>query len=73
MAGKIDLEKCHYVNNGVKLDDYYRSIQEDVLPDTDLEDDSFKVVYTGTLRPVNNVDNLLVRQNCCRIIKTSVF
>ena len=58
-GGKIDLEKCHYVNNGVKLDDYYRSIQEDVLPDTDLEDDSFKVVYTGTLRPVNNVDNLL--------------
>lgn len=58
-GGKIDLKKCYYVNNGVKLDDYYRSIKEDILSDPDLEDDSFKVVYTGTLRPVNNVDNLL--------------
>lgn len=59
-GGKIDLGKCYYVNNGVKLDDYYRSIREDILEDPDLEDDTtFKVVYTGTLRPVNNVDNLL--------------
>lgn len=58
-GGKIDLKKCHYVNNGVKLDDYYRSIEQDVLDDPDLKDDSFKVVYTGTIRPVNNVDNLL--------------
>lgn len=59
-GGKIDLGKCYYVNNGVKLDDYYRSIREDILEDPDLEDDAtFKVVYTGTLRPVNNVDNLL--------------
>lgn len=58
-GGKIDLKKCHYVNNGVKLDDYYRSIEKDVLADADLEDDSFKVVYTGTIRPVNNVGNLL--------------
>lgn len=59
-GGKIDLRKCYYVNNGVKLDDYYRSIREDILEDPDLEDDTtFKVVYTGTLRPVNNVDNLL--------------
>ena len=58
-GGKIDLNKCHYVNNGVKLKDYYESIDKDILPDSDLEDDSFKVVYTGTIRPVNNVDNLL--------------
>lgn len=59
-GGKIDLGKCYYVNNGVKLDDYYRSIRDDILEDPDLEDDAtFKVVYTGTLRPVNNVDNLL--------------
>lgn len=58
-GGKIDLSKCHYVNNGVKLKDYYESIEKDILTDPDLEDDSFKVVYTGTIRPVNNVDNLL--------------
>lgn len=58
-GGKIDLKKCYYVNNGVKLSDYYASIEKDVLNDPDLLDDSFKVVYTGTIRPVNNVDNLL--------------
>ncbi len=58
-GGMIDLKKCYYVNNGVKLADYDRSIREDILMDPDLEDDSFKVVYTGTIRPVNNVDNLL--------------
>lgn len=58
-GGKIDLKKCYYVNNGVKLKDYYASIDRDILPDADLESDSFKVVYTGTIRPVNNVGNLL--------------
>lgn len=56
---KIDLAKCHYINNGVNLKDYYASIEKDILKDPDLEDDSFKVVYTGTVRPVNNVGNLL--------------
>ena len=58
-GGKIDLAKCHYINNGVNLKDYYTSIEKDILKDPDLEDDSFKVVYTGTVRPVNNVGNLL--------------
>ncbi len=58
-GGKIDLDKCFYVNNGVKLRDYDRSIREDVVADPDLEDQSFRVVYTGTIRPVNNVGNLL--------------
>ncbi len=65
-GGKIDLEKCHYVNNGVKLDDYDQSIEEHVLHDPDLEDDSFKAVYTGTIRPVNNVGNLL---DAARLLK----
>lgn len=58
-GGKIDLAKCHYINNGVNLKDYYASIEKDILKDPDLEDDNFKVVYTGTVRPVNNVGNLL--------------
>ena len=58
-GGKIDLAKCHYINNGVNLKDYYASIEKDILKDPDLEDDSFKVVYTGTVRPVSNVGNLL--------------
>ena len=58
-GGRIDLRKCYYVNNGVKLKEYYQSIRENVLEDPDLEDGRFRVVYTGTIRPVNNVGNLL--------------
>lgn len=47
------------MNNGVKLSDYYESIEKNVLDDPDLTSDTFKVVYTGTVRPVNNVGNLL--------------
>ena len=38
-GGKIDLKKCHYVNNGVKLSDYYESIEKNVLDDPDLTSD----------------------------------
>lgn len=58
-GGRIDLGKCYYVNNGVQLKDYYESIEKDRLEDQDLETDSFKVIYTGTIRPVNHVGNLL--------------
>ncbi|MCD8096657.1 MAG: glycosyltransferase family 4 protein [Lachnospiraceae bacterium] len=58
-GGKIDLGKCHYVNNGMNLSDFYTSIERDILPDADLTDESFRVTYTGTVRPVNNVGNLL--------------
>ncbi|MCD8197618.1 MAG: glycosyltransferase family 4 protein [Lachnospiraceae bacterium] len=58
-GGKIDLGKCHYVNNGVNLSDFYASIEHDILPDPNLTDESFRVTYTGTVRPVNNVGNLL--------------
>ncbi len=65
-GGDIDLKKCHYINNGVNLDAYTNQIKSDVLVDSDLNDNSlFNVVYAGTIRPVNNVGNLL---DCAKII-----
>jgi len=58
-GGKIELKKCYYINNGVKLCDFDQSIEKNILKDPDLDNSSFKVVYTGTIRPVNHVDNLL--------------
>ena len=66
-GGDIDLAKCHYINNGVDLVAYNAQITSEVLNDEDLlNSDSFNVVYTGTIRPVNNVGNLL---DCAKIIK----
>lgn len=70
-GGDIDLEKCHYINNGVDIkacDDRCHTVQFD---DPDLNDETrFNVTYIGTIRPVNNVGNLL---DAAKIIKDSGF
>lgn len=66
-GGDIDLAKCNYINNGVNLVSYKEQITSEVFDDEDLlRDDKFNVVYTGTVRPVNNVGNLL---DCAGILK----
>ena len=58
-GGDIDLSKCYYINNGVDIKrfDYYKNTCK--LEDPDLENNKFKVVYTGAIRPTNNVGNIL--------------
>ena len=59
-GGDIDLKKCHYINNGVDIEAFERNIQKEKLDDQDLLDEhKFNVTYAGTIRPVNNVGNLL--------------
>lgn len=58
-GGKIDLKKCHYINNGVDLDAFEKSILDNQLEDDDLHSNKFNVTYVGSIRPVNNVGNIL--------------
>lgn len=58
-GGDIDLEKCHYINNGVDLDSFLESIKENILYDDDLNSEKFNVIYAGAIRPINNVGNIL--------------
>jgi glycosyltransferase involved in cell wall biosynthesis len=58
-GGSIDLNKCHYINNGVDVVDFKQRIDNNALEDQDLLSDKFKVVYTGAIRQVNNVGNIL--------------
>lgn len=58
-GGDIDLKKCHYINNGVDLEAFEKKRQENILEDEDLTSDQFLAVYTGAVRPVNNVGFLL--------------
>jgi len=57
--GKIDLNKAHYINNGVDVEAFNSSINQNILEDNDLDKKKFNVVYVGAIRPVNNVNNLL--------------
>lgn len=58
-GGNIDLEKCYYINNGVDIEGFIESIANNKIEDSDLESDKFNVIYTGAIRPVNDVGNLL--------------
>lgn len=57
---EVPLEKVHYINNGVVLQDFDRNMAEWVWQDDDLTDSRyFRVIYTGSIRPVNDLGMLL--------------
>src|SRR5699024_11026056 len=58
-GGKIDLNKVFYINNGVDLQSFNNQKNSNCLNDKDLCDSSFKIIYTGTIKPVNNIDFIL--------------
>ena len=59
-GGPIDLGKVYYINNGVDLKQFDYNLEHYQIEDPDLEDPNiFKVVYTGSIRKVNNLGLLL--------------
>lgn len=58
-GGDIDERKCFYINNGVDIEAFNNSIEKNKIEDKDLNSNMFNVVYTGAIRPVNNVGMLL--------------
>lgn len=66
-GGPVDISKVFYINNGVDLTefDYYQ--QNYMVEDKDLQnDDSFKVIYLGSIRHANDVKQLI---DAARILK----
>lgn len=56
----VPRSKVHYINNGVDLALFDENAEKWRLADGDLDDpDVFKVVYTGSIRKVNNLGLLL--------------
>lgn len=57
---EIHADKLHHINNGVDLEAFYINRERFQIDDADLADDkSFKVVYTGSVRAVNNLGVLV--------------
>lgn len=66
-GGKILLEKCHYINNGVNLADFDWKMQKEKIEDSDLiSDNKFLIVYCGMIRPVNHVEMII---ECAKKLK----
>lgn len=57
---EIPRSKVHYINNGVDLEQFIYNREHFTVDDPDLADpDTFKVIYTGSIRKVNNLGLLL--------------
>lgn len=57
---EIPRSKVYYINNGVDLAQYDANIKEHPMDDPDLNDPkTFKVVYTGSVRPANDPELLI--------------
>lgn len=57
---EIPRSKVFYINNGVKLDEFQYNLEHHQMVDPDLEDtETFKVIYTGSIRKANGLDLLV--------------
>ncbi|MFQ7110036.1 MAG: glycosyltransferase family 4 protein [Anaerovoracaceae bacterium] len=56
----ISLDKIHYINNGVDLEKYNEDLKYNKIDDDDLNDsEKYKLIYTGSVRTVNKVDEFV--------------
>ena len=59
-GGKINIDKYNYINNGIDLDEFEYNKKNYILQDDDLSDNShFKVIYLGSIRLANNIQQLI--------------
>lgn len=58
-GGDIDLSKAHYINNGLDIEAFEQGMKVNTINDPELVNDKFTVTYVGSLRPVNDVANIL--------------
>lgn len=59
-GGPIDMKKVHYINNGVDLEAFDNNLRQYRLNDSDLDgEDTFKFIYTGSIRRVNALGQIV--------------
>lgn len=65
-GGPVSLEKCFYINNGIDYKKFRENITTSAFSDPDLDNNKFKVIYAGAIRPVNNIGAIL---DCAKLLK----
>lgn len=61
----IPRSKFHYINIGVELDKFYDNLKKFRFEDTDLDNDTFKVMYCGSVREANDIGTVV---DCAKIL-----
>lgn len=63
----VPRSKVHYINNGVDLESFHYNLEHYQWEDPDLDDpDTFKLVYTGSIRQANGLAQLVA---CAEILR----
>lgn len=67
-GGKIDLAKVHHINNGIDLDAFKENAVNYDCPveALNLDDGKRKIVYTGSIRRVNDIGFLVAVADCLK-------
>lgn len=55
-GGPLNIDKCHYINNGVDLDTHNSLLMQDIEK---VNENFFRITYTGAIRPVNEVMKII--------------
>lgn len=73
-GGPINIDKVSYINNGVDLNDFSDNLSKWTIDDKDLNDENtFKIVYIGSIRLFNNVRLLVEAAEKLQNNKDMVF
>lgn len=57
---EIDINKVHYINNGVDLESFEENLSKYQIYDDDLQNNQYiKAIYVGAIRHVNNIGAIL--------------
>lgn len=66
-GGPININKVNHINNGVDLETFTKNLVEYTFEDSELDSDSYKIVYTGSLRQTN--DSLWVLLKTAKLLQ----
>lgn len=58
-GGPVDLSHVFYINNGVDLNDFNNWKNQFTIEDADLVSDKKRIIYLGSIRYANNVEQLV--------------
>lgn len=58
-GGPVDLSRVFYINNGVDLSDFNNWKNQFTIDDADLVSDKKRIIYLGSIRYANNVEQLV--------------
>lgn len=62
----VNMDDVYTINNGVDLDNFNWQKDNEVYQDPDLDGDGFKVLYTGAVRSLNKVGDLVRVAEICK-------